>query len=91
MRRELREELEFDGAECSEFVRFDFDLTRISGRTLYRIYYEVPVHIASVPRFVLHEGVEMRLFTPAQIFDRANLTPYDSFALWLHSARGRVR
>ena len=91
LRRELEEKLEFAGAECNEFTRFDFDLQRINGRKLYRIYYEVPVRSAALFRFVLHEGRDMRLFSPAEIFDRANLTPYDSFALWLHASRGRIR
>ena len=91
LRRELEEELEFAGAECNEFTRFYFDLQRINGRKLYRIYYEVPVRSAALFRFVLHEGRDMRLFSPAEIFDRANLTPYDSFALWLHASRGRIR
>jgi hypothetical protein len=33
----------------------------------------------------------MKLFTPAEIFALANVAPYDAFALWLHSARGRLK
>jgi 8-oxo-dGTP pyrophosphatase MutT (NUDIX family) len=89
LKRELAEELEFRPRALSEFIRFDFDLSRLGGKKVYRIYFEVPVSRAAVERFVLHEGAAMRLFTPAQIFRRPDITPYDSFALWLHVARNR--
>ncbi len=31
----------------------------------------------------------MRLFAPDEVFALPNVTPYDSFAIWLHVARGR--
>ncbi len=89
LKRELEEELEFRPRAVFEFIRFDFDLRRLGGAKVYRIYYEVPVSREAVRRFVLHEGAAMRLFSPAQIFRRPDITPYDSFALWLHSARSR--
>jgi hypothetical protein len=41
-----------------------------------------------VSRFVLHEGAEMKLMAPTELFS-ARVTPYDSFALWLHFSRNR--
>jgi 8-oxo-dGTP pyrophosphatase MutT (NUDIX family) len=90
LKRELAEELEFRPRALAEFIRFDFDLRRLGGTKVYRAYYEVTVPAAAVRRFVLHEGAAMRLFSPAQIFRRADITPYDSFALWLHYARRRL-
>jgi len=43
-----------------------------------------------VSRFVLHEGAGMQLFAPNELFALPNVTPYDSFAIWLHLARGRL-
>jgi 8-oxo-dGTP pyrophosphatase MutT (NUDIX family) len=88
LQRELAEELEMSTPWASEFIKLDFDLARLGQKQCYRTYYEVKITEAEVSRFVLHEGAEMRLFTPSDLFD-ARLTPYDSFALWLHFARDR--
>src|SRR5215472_2096148 len=47
LRRELREELDFEFTEARHFVRFDFDLTPIGLERYFRTYYEVPVALAS--------------------------------------------
>jgi 8-oxo-dGTP pyrophosphatase MutT (NUDIX family) len=88
LQRELAEELEMATPTAGEFVKLDFDLTNLGQKSCYRTYYEIKVTEAEVSRFVLHEGAEMRLFAPAELFD-VRLTPYDSFALWLHFARDR--
>jgi len=88
LRRELAEELEMVTADADEFVRFDFGLGVLGQKQCYRTYYEIKVTVADVSRYVLHEGADMRLFAAEDLFD-ARLTPYDSFALWLHFARGR--
>jgi 8-oxo-dGTP pyrophosphatase MutT (NUDIX family) len=87
--RELAEELEMPPTCANEFVRLDFDLRKLGQKRCYRTYYEIKVTEDDVSRFVLHEGAEMRLFAPAELFDE-RLTPYDSFALWLHFARRRL-
>jgi len=90
LQRELEEELEFRPGALTEFIRFDFDLSRIGAQhKVYRIYFEIPVTQAQVASFVLHEGADLGLFSAADIFARSNVTPYDSFALWLHVARRR--
>jgi 8-oxo-dGTP pyrophosphatase MutT (NUDIX family) len=91
LRRELAEEIELDPAECSEFIRFDFDLSHVTGKTVSRIYYEVQVNAATAARLVLHEGRAMQALRPAELFDGRLLSPFDSFALWLHVARHRLR
>jgi 8-oxo-dGTP pyrophosphatase MutT (NUDIX family) len=88
LRRELFEELEMSTPAAGEFITVNFDLTKIGLKPCYRTYYEIQVSEAEVSRFVLHEGAEMRLFEPNEMFD-LRLTPYDSFALWLHFARDR--
>lgn len=91
LKRELREELEFEPDDCAELLSLDFDLRGINGKKHYRHYYIATTTQAECGRFVLHEGAAMKLFTSAEIFALANLTPYDAFALWLHSARARLR
>jgi 8-oxo-dGTP pyrophosphatase MutT (NUDIX family) len=87
--RELREELEFNLGDAREFTRFDFDFSKLGQGKVYRIYYEVPVSAASFARFVLHEGVRFRAFSPAEILTDRLVTPYDAFALWMHYSRER--
>jgi 8-oxo-dGTP pyrophosphatase MutT (NUDIX family) len=88
LQRELAEELEMGAPSAGEFIKLDFDLSNLGQGSCYRTYYEIKVTEAEMSRFVLHEGAAMRLFAPAELFD-VRLTPYDSFALWLHFARGR--
>ena len=88
LRRELAEELEMPASATKEFVRFDFDLRKLEQKQCYRTYYEFKVSAAEVSRFVLHEGAEMKLMAPTELFG-ARVTPYDSFALWPHFSRNR--
>jgi 8-oxo-dGTP pyrophosphatase MutT (NUDIX family) len=89
--RELQEELEFVLAEAREFTRFDFDFTRLGQRSVYRIYYEVPVSAPAFSRFALHEGAQVRAFSASEILSERRVTPYDAFAIWLHYRRDRFR
>jgi 8-oxo-dGTP pyrophosphatase MutT (NUDIX family) len=91
LRRELHEELEFAPKDCAKIFSLDFDLSGVTGRKNYRHYYVTSTTEAEVDRFILGEGAAMKLFTPGEIFALANVTPYDAFALWLHSARGRLK
>jgi 8-oxo-dGTP pyrophosphatase MutT (NUDIX family) len=88
LQRELAEELEMAARDASEFIKLDFDLSQLGQKRCYRTYYEIKITTAEVSGLVLHEGADLRLFAPDELFD-ARLTPYDSFALWLHFARGR--
>ena len=88
LRRELAEELEMPARDAREFFSFDFDLNKLGQKRCYRTYYEIETTAAEVSGLVLHEGADLRLFAPDELFD-ARLTPYDSFALWLHFARDR--
>ncbi|HUD88228.1 MAG TPA: NUDIX domain-containing protein [Xanthobacteraceae bacterium] len=89
LRRELAEELEFTAPAGEEFVSFDFDLTRLGQGKKLRAYYEFVIDAEQIARFVLHEGAQMRAFAANELFALSNITPYDSFALWLHVARNR--
>jgi 8-oxo-dGTP pyrophosphatase MutT (NUDIX family) len=88
LRRELAEELEMENPVVEEFLRLDFDLRKLGQKHCYRNYYEVRTTEAKVAQLVLHEGAEMRLFAANELLD-LYVTPYDSFALWLHFARAR--
>ena len=89
LRRELYEELEFSLDEAREFTRFDFDFTRLGQRSVYRIYYEVPVSAPAFSRFALHEGARFHAFSAAEILLQPRVNPYDAFAIWLHCKRER--
>lgn len=89
--RELEEELEMESNVTKDFVTLDFDLSRLGQKRVFRTYYEVAISQAAIPKLVLHEGAAMRLFAGAELFDLPNVTPYDSFALWLHFARNRFQ
>lgn len=88
LQRELAEELEMAPRSATEFISLNFDLTRLGQKRCYRIYYEIAIAETEAAHLVLHEGTDMRLVAPDELFE-VRLTPYDSFALWLHLARGR--
>jgi 8-oxo-dGTP pyrophosphatase MutT (NUDIX family) len=91
LRRELKEELEFEAAEFREFTRFDFDFRPLGQAAVFRIYYEVPLSPSAYSRLVLHEGAEVRAFGGAEILAQPRVTPYDAFALFLHYRRQRFQ
>ena len=93
LRRELKEELEFDvdAGAFEEFTRFDFDFSRLGQTRVYRIFYEVPVTSSAFSRMVLHEGAAVRAFTGAEILGEPRVTPYDAFAIFLHYRRQRFQ
>ncbi len=88
--RELAEELEFAAPSAREFTRFEFDLSRLGQPQVYRIYFEVPVSAAAYDRFVLHEGVAFDAVAGHELLMRRRVTPYDAFAIWLHTSRERL-
>jgi len=89
--RELREELELelDPAQARYFVGFDFDLSGVGLAQYFRRYYLVSITRAACARLRLHEGAEMRVFSGPSILAEPRVTPYDSFALFLHYGRAR--
>jgi 8-oxo-dGTP pyrophosphatase MutT (NUDIX family) len=91
LRRELLEELDFEVADAKEFTRFDFDLTKLGQKKVYRIYYEIPVPAKSYARFTLREGAEIKAFSGTEILTQPRITPYDAYAIWLHMRRSRFQ
>lgn len=91
LRRELREELEFelDATRARLFTRFQFDLRPLGLELYFRSYYEITVRPAELGRFVLHEGAAMRS-VPGDEMLAMKLVPYDAFALFLHCRQGRL-
>lgn len=90
LRRELREELELELQTAELFVRFDFDLTPMGLTRYARAYYEVPISGEVCERLVLHEGAEMRALPGDAALSLPRLSPYDSFALFMHHHRRRI-
>lgn len=90
LRRELREEIEFEFGEASYFTSFDIDFS-FCGLGLYkRRYYVVDCAAETLPRLRQHEGQDMRAFTFEEVLRLDHVAPYDSFAIWLHANRDRV-
>lgn len=91
--RELREEIGFDltQARSSYFSRFVIDFAFAGKGQVFRSFYEVHATSAQVEGMRLREGAAMRVFEPGSLLSgEVSLTPFDSFALWLHINRGRL-
>jgi len=89
LHRELHEELGFEAPAPSRFVALDFDLTAIGCPKVYRAVYEVPVTREQFASFKLREGRACEALTAREVLTELKVTPYDSFAIWLHHARSR--
>lgn len=89
LRRELREELEFDFDAASEFIRIDFDLTRLGQSKVSRFYFEIRVPQPAFMGFVLHEGAGIQPLAGADLLVQRKTTPYDAFAIWMHMSKHR--
>jgi 8-oxo-dGTP pyrophosphatase MutT (NUDIX family) len=92
--RELHEELAItlEPTSFRYFTRFDFDLSFSGLARLCRSFYEVKLAPSRLADLRLQEGTAMRLFAADEILTTAfPLTPYDSFALWFHINRERLR
>jgi 8-oxo-dGTP pyrophosphatase MutT (NUDIX family) len=89
LKRELREELEYEFDAASEFTRFDFDLTRLGQTKVSRVYYEVRVPQEAFLRLVLREGADMQPLAGADLLVGRKPTPYDAFAIWMHMSKRR--
>ena len=73
------------------FTNFTFDFSFAGASpNLKRVFFEVTLTEDEVARAVLGEGAAMEAFTGAQALGQLKLTPYDSFALWMHHARSRI-
>jgi 8-oxo-dGTP pyrophosphatase MutT (NUDIX family) len=88
--RELREELEFNLGEAREFTRLSFDWRSVGHQPTSRIFYEVAVSERTWRQFVLHEGAAMEAFTGPELLAQRKVTPYDSFAVWMHFSKDRL-
>jgi 8-oxo-dGTP pyrophosphatase MutT (NUDIX family) len=88
VRRELEEELGFNPPEIDFLTEFTFDLSFIGNARIYRRYYEVRIGGEQIAALRLTEGSAMEAFRPETLFT-LHLTPYDSFAVWLHYLKQR--
>jgi 8-oxo-dGTP pyrophosphatase MutT (NUDIX family) len=89
LKRELREELGVDGVSSRFFTRFDFDLTTVGTKKVWRMVFEVPLSSAVLPRLVLGEGAAVAAFAADDLLLKHRVVPYDAFAVWLHYHRAR--
>ena len=90
LRRELREELELDVAVATPFACFTFDLTPMGLSSYYRAYYEICLTPRQWETAVLGEGMDMRAMSSDEALTLTEVSPYDAFALFLHSRRRRL-
>ena len=92
--RELHEELAIvlEPGILRYFTHFEFDLSFAGLPPIWRYFYEVELAPLRFTELRLQEGSAMRLFSAEELLTATSpLTPYDSFALWFHINRGRLR
>lgn len=92
LHRELGEELgiETDPASYRYFTRLDFDMRFSDCGVLYRTWYEVPIDRGVLGRIRLQEGRQAASFAGRELLGSCKVTPYDTFALWMHVSRNRL-
>jgi len=90
LRRELREELSFEFNEASFFTELQFDLAGLDLGRYYRKYYVVRMTLAEMEGLRLTEGVGLAAFDGDTMLGSLDLSPYDAFALFLHTRGFRI-
>jgi 8-oxo-dGTP diphosphatase len=93
LRRELREELALDvpASALAYFTNMTFDMSFGGIGVMARAFYELRLSDAQLGALRLGEGSAWRSFTARQALSELRLVPYDSFALWQHANRNRVK
>jgi 8-oxo-dGTP pyrophosphatase MutT (NUDIX family) len=84
LRRELREEIEFEPEVVRYFSQIDLDFSPLGYFKVFRAYFEVRVAESALATFVLHEGADMRAIGGQDLLANYRVTPYDAFVLWMH-------
>lgn len=87
LRRELKEELEYDCVKATSVSTLEFDLRPVGLSKYYRAYYLVEMSEHERLRLVLHEGERMAAFYYEELRNGMPVTPYDAFAVHLFFAR----
>lgn len=87
LRRELFEELGCRIGEATYFTRYSFDFSYCGSGPVLRHYYEVKMDARDLKSLTLTEGSELRAFEGRELLRNSRVTPYDSFALWMHMRR----
>jgi 8-oxo-dGTP pyrophosphatase MutT (NUDIX family) len=94
LRRELMEELTLDFLEGDfrYFTHFDFDFGFCGRGKIRRVFFEIgPLPLSALEKVILREGRAVEAFTAREALGTLRLTPYDSFALWMHINRVRMQ
>jgi 8-oxo-dGTP pyrophosphatase MutT (NUDIX family) len=92
LQRELQEELAFklDKAEASFFTELEFDLAGLGLGRYYRKYYLIRMNYEEMAQLRLSEGETVAAFDGDTILGSLKVSPYDSFALFLHARASRI-
>jgi len=90
LRRELWEELSFEFNEACFFTELQFDLAGLDLGRYYRKYYVVRMTLAEMDCLRLTEGVGLAAFDGDTMLGSLDLSPYDAFALFLHTRGFRI-
>jgi 8-oxo-dGTP pyrophosphatase MutT (NUDIX family) len=86
MRRELKEELEFEARIVTQFTELTIRLALPNGPRWDRMsFFVMPVTEAEIARMVVHEGQGMGLFTPEALAAEKKVAPWDLCAVLMHA------
>lgn len=91
MARELDEELGWRPSSMTPLSDLAFDLKPAGIRSYVRKYFIVRMPTSVMPALRLGEGQEFAAFDLPWALEELRITPYDAFALFLYSQRGRIK
>jgi 8-oxo-dGTP pyrophosphatase MutT (NUDIX family) len=93
LKRELHEELALPSENIApvRFLNFRFQFEFGAGAVVHRHYYTLNIAPENVSELRLAEGAGMAVLDWREALDPNRLvTPYDSFALWVHHNQDRL-
>jgi 8-oxo-dGTP pyrophosphatase MutT (NUDIX family) len=90
LRRELKEEIDYEPREATFFTRFQFDFGFAGAGACLRSFFEVRIDPAEVATMGLGEGRAMQLIAADDLLGLPHIIGYDQFALYLYLNRARI-
>jgi 8-oxo-dGTP pyrophosphatase MutT (NUDIX family) len=93
LRREIAEELgvALPVSAFQLFTTMTYGLDFAGLGNVMRAYYEAAIGQHMIDGLTLGEGSSFAFFSAREALGGLRMTPYDSFALWLHANRRRLR
>jgi len=89
LRREIKEELDYDVERLEYFTTMNFGFECLGIAPTIRVFFLTRFAVSDLASLKLGEGQGLKALSAPEILLQKRVVPYDLFAIWLHIARMR--